>query len=59
MKPGAVYLIIDILLLAGILVSAILKNADGRGIAGIFLGLAILTGFWFIGGRVEGKENIT
>ncbi len=58
MKPGAIYLLIDGLLLSGILIFSILKNADARGIAGILLCLAILTGFYFIGGRVEGKENI-
>jgi len=30
----------------------------GRGIAGIFLVLALLAGFYFIGGNVERKEDI-
>lgn len=57
MKDGAIFLIIDVLLLAGILALALLKNADARGIAGILLVLAILTGFYFMPG-VKGKEDI-
>jgi hypothetical protein len=58
MKPGAIFLIIDVLLLAGILSLALLKNADARGIAGILLCLALLAGFYFMPNVNGGKEDI-
>jgi len=56
MKAGNIYLLIDGLLLAGILISGIMRNMDGRGIAGILFCMALLAGFYFLP-PVVGKET--